>query len=240
MSGHSKWSQIKHQKGKTDKLKGQTFTRLGRAITIAVKESGGISDPDTNFRLRLSIEKARDANMPKNNIDRAIARGLGKGESGDLEHITYEGFGPGNTGLIVEASTDNRQRTNQTLKSIFSTYGGHLGAPGSVSYLFKPAGKIVLQKKEKSEDQYTELAVEAGGNDVVFEDEKVIIYTDPTNITDVKERIVAKGEVVESDKVISIPLSYVTLSESNKNKLEELAGALLEIDDIIDVNSNAR
>ena len=238
MSGHSKWSQIKHQKGKTDRLKGQTFTKLGRAITISVKDSGGISDLDSNFKLRLAVEKARMANMPKTNIDRAISRGLGKGETGNLENITYEGFGPGKSAIIVETSTDNRKRTSQTLKNIFSSYNGNLAGPGSVNYLFKTVGQIIIKKGERSEDEYTELVLEVGGDDIEFAGNTVIIYTNITNLGTVNGDLLKKGEEIETTEIVKLPIDTINLDEQDKAKVHRLTEALFEIDDVLQVSGN--
>src|SRR3989344_3595914 len=146
MSGHSKWSKVKHQKESTDAAKGKIFTKMASSIIIAVKEGGGIADPASNFRLRLAIEKARSVNMPKENIERAIEKGKGKSGEGSLERVVYEAYGPGKSGLIIEAATDNHQRAAAEVKNTLDRGGGVLASPGSVSYLFKHAGMLIINK----------------------------------------------------------------------------------------------
>src|SRR4030067_1361655 len=166
MSGHSKWSQIKRQKGVADIKKGRTFTKISNAITIAVKQGGGITDPDQNFRLRLAIDSSKAANMPKENIERAIKRAISK-EAGDIEEVIYEGFAPGGkVSLIIEAATDNVQRTSATIKSIFNKSGANFGQPGSVMYQFKQIGRIIVNKKGTTFEKIFEEAVNLGAEDV--------------------------------------------------------------------------
>ncbi len=151
MSGHSHYATIKRQKGMKDAAKGKVFSKMGRAITIAVKSGGGISDPNANYKLRMAVDAARAVNMPKENIERAISKAAGHSQS--LDEIIYEGFGPGGVGIIVEAATDNRNRTAQEIKNIFERGGGNLGGPGSVAFNFDPKGLIVVKKGEASEPQ---------------------------------------------------------------------------------------
>jgi len=164
MSGHSKWATIKRQKGAADIKRGQTFTKIANAITIAVAESGGVADPESNFRLRLTIEKAREANMPKENIQRAIARALGGGERG-VEEVVYEGFAKG-VSVIVEAATDNPQRTTSEIKNIFESEGASFGQPGAVAYQFTNKGRIIIKKDGKSYSEIFDLAAENGVEDM--------------------------------------------------------------------------
>jgi YebC/PmpR family DNA-binding regulatory protein len=177
MSGHSKWSSIKRQKGINDQKRGKTFTKLSMAITIAVKQGGGIADPDSNFRLRLSIDAARAANMPKDNIERAIHRATSK-EAGELHEVTYEGFAPGGVSVMVEAFTDNPMRTTSEVKSIFHKAGASFGQPGSVSYQFKHVGEIIVTKNgTNSFDDIFAIAVESGAEDLEDAGDEVFIYT---------------------------------------------------------------
>ena len=162
MSGHSKWSKVKHQKATTDVVKGMAFTKAARAITIAVHEGGGIGDPAHNFHLRLAIEKAREVNMPKDNIERAIEKGMGSGGA-QIEQITYEGYGPGGVAILIEAATDNRQRTVSAVKNLLDRAGGSLGSPGAVFYLFKPCG-IITVPKTVGFDMLFEAALSAGAD----------------------------------------------------------------------------
>ena len=166
MSGHSKWSKVKHQKESSDAAKGKIFTKMASAIIIAVKEGGGI-DPSSNFRLRLAMEKAHAANMPKENIERAIEKGRGKSGEGTLEKVVYEAYGPGKSGLIIEAATDNHQRTTAEVKNVLDRGGGVLAAVGSVSYLFKYVGLVKIRKDNLNSLDAMNLAIEAGGVDII-------------------------------------------------------------------------
>src|SRR6201986_1996998 len=169
MSGHSKWASIKHKKAVVDARRGQHFTKLARAISVAAREGGG--DPNANSTLALAIQKARDASMPKDNIERAIAKGTGEGADADqIETVVYEGYGPGGVALLIEALTDNRNRTSADVRHAFSKHGGSLGEPGSVAYLFDKKGTIVIDAERYSEDDLM-AAVEAGAEDINAEDD---------------------------------------------------------------------
>lgn len=231
MSGHSKWSQIKHQKGIADRKRGQTFTKLGNAITLAVVGSGGVGDPDNNFKLRLLMEKARAFNMPNSNIDRAIERGQGKGEHGRLEEITYEGFGPGNIAIIVQTATDNRQRTNANLKNLFTEYGGTLAGLGSVSYLFRNCGLLKIEKESQSFDKYLEIALEVGCVDVEDVGEAVFFYTEPAILHKVKNLLAAKKLLVFDAEIIYRPLTLVKVNDGETVKKIRTLISILENDD---------
>src|SRR3989344_7207719 len=185
MSGHSKWSTIKRQKGVTDAKRGQAFTKISNAITIAVKQGGGVVDPNSNFKLRLAIDKARDANMPKDNIDRAIKRAEGKGE-GAVEEILYEGFGLGGVAFLIETVTDNRQRTFSEVRNIISKNGGNLGEPGSVSYLFDKVGEIVIQKNGMSFDEIFSIGLEFGVEDIEDDEQVCFFYIAPNQLFELK------------------------------------------------------
>lgn len=240
MSGHSKWSQIKHQKGKTDALRGQMFTKLANAITITVKESRGITDPQSNFKLRLAIEKARAFNMPKINIDRAIERGLGKGEGGGLEEVIYEGLGPGKVAILVQVATNNRQRTNAQLKNLFAESGGALLGPGSVSYLFKNCGEIKAKRNNLSEDECMEIALNVGSSDVeIIDEETVIFYTEPENLHKVKEELIKKGlEIIEVELSFK-PVTTVRVEDKETaQKLLEFISKLENETEVQKVSAN--
>lgn len=239
MSGHSKWSQIKHQKGITDQKKGQIFTKLGNAIAIAVKESGGVFDPNSNIRLRLAIEKAKGANMPKSNIDKAIERGLGKGGEEVLEEITYEGYGPGKVAILVSAATDNRQRTNAQLKNIFSEFGGHLAGPGSVAFMFKKSGAIKVTKENLTNEEYLEIAITSGCQDFEDAGSSVIFYTEPENLHQAKELLETKKLKVIDGELIFRPTTVVKIEDrETAQKLLSLINALEEDDDVQKVSAN--
>lgn len=229
MSGHSKWSQIKRQKGVADQKRGQLFTKLANAITIAVKNGGGITDPNANFKLRLAIEKAKAVNMAKENIQRAIARGSGETGTGELEEVIYEGFGPSGVAILVEAATDNRQRTAQEIKNIFENSGGSLAGPGATSYLFQNVGMIAVKKGDKTTDEIMEKAIEAEIEDLEEAADVVLIYTKPEKLHQVREKLVGQGlEVVEAELTFK-PASTVPLNSSEKASsvlsfLEKLEG----------------
>ncbi|OGH10192.1 MAG: hypothetical protein A2152_02775 [Candidatus Levybacteria bacterium RBG_16_35_6] len=240
MSGHSKWSQIKRQKGALDVKKGKTFTKISNAITIAVKQGGGITDPDQNFRLRLLIDAAKMANMPKENIERAIKRAITK-DAGDIEEVIYEGFAPGGKiALIIEAVTDNPQRTSATIKSIFNKSGANFGQPGSVMYQFRQIGQIIAGKKDAHFDKIFEEAVDLGAEDVEDVGDEVFIYTNVANIKEVKDGLAEKGIEILDSEITKIPVASVSLNDDLqlKTKVEKFIGSLEELDDVQKVYSN--
>src|SRR3990167_6250359 len=218
MSGHSKWSQIKRQKGGVDVKRGQTFTKMANAITIAVREGGG-GDPASNFKLRLAIEQARSVNMPKENIKRAVERGLGKGgEGGQLESVIYEGYGPGKVALIIEATTDNKNRTTSEIKGVIEHSGGTFVSPGAVSWMFSEEGLITVPKNGKSMDEFLDLAIEAGAEDVVESGDAVEVYTKPSVLEAVKKVLIEKGLSPQSAEIAKKPSSMVEISDSETAK----------------------
>jgi len=205
MSGHSKWSTIKRQKGANDAKRGQAFTKLSMAITMAVRQGGGIADPESNFKLRLAIDAARNVNMPKDTMNRAIARALGKAEK-EMTEVVYEGFGPGGFSVILEAITDNKQRTTLEIKSLFDKHGGTLGVPGSVSYQFKHTGQIAVKKEDKSLDEIFLLAVEDGAEDVEDSDEEVFIFTSAETLKKVSGALEGHGLEISSSELTYRPI----------------------------------
>lgn len=238
MSGHSKWAQIKRQKGVADIKKGQTFTKLANAITIAVHQSGGITDPDSNFRLRLAMEKARQANMPKSNIERAIQRAVSK-EEGGIEEVVYEGYGPGGVAVITEAVTDNRQRTTSDIRNIFEKNGGSLGEKGSVTYLFESVGILTIGKNDKATDEIMLLAIDAGAQDVEEVEGMVEIYTKPEDLNKVKENLQREGLKIEATEVIQRPKTTVFISDSETaQKILSFLEKLEALDDVQKVYAN--
>lgn len=238
MSGHSKWAQIKRQKGLNDKKKGKTFTKLGNAITIAVKQGGGVGDPDSNFRLRLAIDAARASNMPKENIERAIKRAAGK-EAGDFQEVVYEGFTPGGVSILVEAATDNSMRTTSEVKNIFNKSGASFGQQGSVAYQFKHIGHIIAKKGTKSFDDIFTLAADQGAEDIEEAGDEVFIYTPMQSLTKIKDAIVKAGiEVLEAD-LIREPVITIELVDKEKlDKIEAFINSLEELDDVQKVYTN--
>ena len=241
MSGHSKWSTIKRQKGATDIKRGQVFTKLGNAITIAVREGGG-GDPASNFKLRLAMEQARAANMPKENIQRAIDRGLGPSTGsglGQLESVVYEGYGPGKAALIIEATTDNKNRTTAEIKGVIEHAGGTFVSPGAVSWMFSEEGVIVTSKNGKSFDEIFDLAVEAGAEDVDEAQDNVIIYTKAGGLEAVKKALTDKGLTVESAEIAKKATTIVSITDAETaKKILNLMEKLEGLDDVQKVSSN--
>lgn len=239
MSGHSKWSTIKRQKGAADAKRGQTFTKLANAIIIAVREGGGITDPNSNFKLRLAVDRARAANMPKENIERAIARGSGTGDKTILEEAIYEGFGPYGTAVIVEAATDNKQRTIQGVKNVFDRNGGSLATPGAVGYQFQQKGFITAQKNGKPFDEIFLVAAESGAEDVEDSESNAFVYTKPEDLKRVKDELENNGVNVIDAELIRHALNPVEVSDKDiAQKILSFLEKLEELADVQKVYSN--
>lgn len=239
MSGHSKWSSIKRQKGIADQKRGQVFTKLAGTITLAVRQGGGVGDPTQNFKLRLAIEKARASNMPKENIERAIEKGKGAGKGDTFDEVVYEGFSPGGVAVIVEAATDNKLRTNGEVKNIFDKNGGSIGVPGTVAYLFAQKGLITASKGGKTSDEIFLLAADSGAEDIEEAGESVLVYTRPEDVAKVKDQLVSSGIVVSEFELTRAPVSTtaVTDSETAKKVLAFLE-RLENLDDVQKVYAN--
>jgi YebC/PmpR family DNA-binding regulatory protein len=237
MSGHSKWHSIKHKKAVVDARRGQHFTKLARAITVAAREGGG--DPDGNPALALAIQKARDASMPKDNIERAVQKGTGEGVDADrFEAVMYEGYGPGGVALLIEALTDNRNRTGADVRHLLSKHGGNLGEPGSVAYLFDKRGVIVVDAGRYDEDDLI-AAIDAGAEDIARDDDDVIeVVTEPGDLTRVRDALVEAGVEVDSADISQRPKSRVQLGEQDAVRLLKLIDALEESDDVGAVHAN--
>src|ERR1700691_108738 len=224
MSGHSKWASIKHKKAVVDQRRGQHFTKLTRAITVAAREGGG--DIDGNPSLALAVQKARDASMPKDNIERAIAKGTGDGGDADqIETVLYEGYGPGGVALLIEALTDNRNRTGADMRHTLGKHGGNLGEPGSVAYLFDKQGVIVVDAGRYSEDDLIG-AIDAGAEDIALDDDVFEVITAPGDLTTVRQALVDAGVEIESADVTQRPKVRVPLDEADAGKLMKLIDAL--------------
>ncbi len=238
MSGHSKWSTIKRQKGAADIKRGQVFTKLANAITIAAREGGG--DPVSNFKLRLAIDQARAANMPKENTQRAIDRGLGKGSGiGQLELVTYEGYGPGKVAIIIEATTDNKNRTSAEVRGVIERADGSLVSPGAVSWLFTDEGLIVVSKEDQSFDEIFETAVNAGAEDVVDSNLYVEVYTKADELEKVKSSLIEKGLKVQSAELAKKPSTTVAITDTETaKKVLALMEKLESLDEVQKVYSN--
>jgi YebC/PmpR family DNA-binding regulatory protein len=236
MSGHSKWHSIKHKKAVVDARRGQQFTKLARAITVAAREGGG--DPDGNPALVLAIQKARDASMPKDNIERAIAKGTGEGVDADqIENVAYEGYGPGGVALLIEALTDNRNRTGADVRHLLSKHGGNLGEPGSVSYLFDKSGVIVVDASRYGEDDLM-AAIDAGAEDISLDDDVYEVITEPAALARVRDALREAGVEIESADVTQRPKSRVPVGEGDAARLIKLIDALEESDDVNAVHAN--
>jgi YebC/PmpR family DNA-binding regulatory protein len=236
MSGHSKWSSIKHKKAATDAKRGKLFTKLARAITVAARDGGG--DPEGNPALALAIDKARQNSMPKDNIQRAIDRGTGEGaDAAAIEHIVYEGYGPGGAAILVEAMSDNRNRTGSEIRHAFDRSGGNLGEPNSVAWMFEKRGVIVLDPARYSEDDLI-VAIDAGAEDVVAEEDDLRVFTSPHDLTAVRDALAAEGIEVESAGVTMEPQNTVEVDEANAKALIRLLEALDDHDDVDEVHAN--
>ena len=236
MSGHSKWASIKHKKAVVDQRRGQHFTKLTRAITVAAREGGG--DVDGNPSLALAVQKARDASMPKDNIERAIAKGTGEGVDADqIATVVYEGYGPGGVALLIEALTDNRNRTLADVRHALSKYGGNLGEPGSVSYLFDKQGVIVVDASRYDEEDLL-IAIDAGAEDIVRDDDVFEIICAPSDLAAVRRALAEAGVEIESADVTQRPKSRVPVEEAEAVKLMRLIDMLEESDDVGAVHAN--
>jgi len=236
LSGHSKWSTIKRKKAAADAKRGQLFTKLGKEISIAAREG---ADPETNFKLRLAVEKAKAANMPKENIERAIRRGAGldKGAAA-LEEIIYEGYGPHGVALLIKVVTDNRNRSVADIRRWFNKLGGSLGESGCVAWQFEPRAYFTLAPNGMDEDQILEIAVECGADDVAFSDELVEIFADPADFQAVKESLEEHGLKLESAEITMIPKTTITLDKKQAFQNMNLISTLEELEDVQQVYSN--
>jgi YebC/PmpR family DNA-binding regulatory protein len=236
MSGHSKWSSIKHKKGAADAKRGKLFSKLARAIIVAARDGGG--DPEHNPTLATAIQKARDASMPKENIQRAIDRGTGAGADGaTIESILYEGYGPGGVAILVEALTDNRNRASAEIRFAFSSHGGSLGEPGSVAWIFEKKGAIVVDGSRYGEDDVI-VAIDAGAEDVREDGEQLRIICDPSDLSAVREALEGAGVEIESAGQATEPKSTVEVKGHEAERLLKLLDALDDQDDVDEVFAN--
>jgi YebC/PmpR family DNA-binding regulatory protein len=237
MAGHSKWANIKHKKAREDAKRGKVFTRLIKEITVAARIGGG--DPDANPRLRAAIAAGKAANMPADNITRAIKKGTGELEGVTYEEVTYEGYGPGGVAVIVECMTDNKNRTTPEVRHAFSKYGGNLGENGSVSWMFNKQGYIVIEKDKVDEDTLMEIVLENGGDDVKDEGETWGVYTDIGSFADVREAIEKAGiEVVEAN-ISMIPTTTKKVEGQKLVSLMKMLDLFDELDDVQNLFTNA-
>ena len=237
MSGHSKWNSIKHQKGVADARRGQLFTKLTREIIVVVREGG--SNPDTNFRLRLAVQKARDSNMPTDNIERSIKKGSGELEGMTLTELVLEGYGPSGIAILVEALTDNRNRTIQDVRSTFTKHGGGLGENGCVSWIFDAKGLISVKAAGLDADDLALNAIDAGADDVKIEGDYVEIYTVPEDLLTVMSALEAKNIPIASAELLKVPKTTVQLDDKAAMQTMKLLEKLEDLDDMQHVYSNA-
>lgn len=237
MSGHSKWSTIKRQKGATDAKRSQLFTKLGREISVAARHGG--PDPETNARLRIAVQNARDNNMPKDTMERAIKRATGEGGAAELVEVTYEGYGPGGTAILIEALTDNRNRTVSDIRNVFAKAGGNLGEAGSVAWQFETRGLIALDTADADPEELALRAMDTNAEDVNVEGGSVEVYTKPDTLEAVRRELEEAEAPVASAEVAKVPKSTVPLDVRKAEQVLRLLDKLDELDDVQRVSSNA-
>lgn len=242
MSGHSKWAQIRRSKGVNDARRGQLFTQLGREIVVAVREGGG-GDPNANFRLRIAVQRARDANMPMDNIDRTIKRAMGGNEGANLEEITYEGYGPGGTAIIVHTLTENRNRTVAEVRNAFNRNAGNMGENGCVDWLFEAKGVIEVELKGHDPDELSLEAIDMGADDVDPvgpDDEYLTIYSDPSDLESVRKALEEKKyKILKSESTLLAKTKVELTEEKVSHQVMRLVEKLEDLDDVQDVYTNA-
>jgi YebC/PmpR family DNA-binding regulatory protein len=235
MSGHSKWSTIKRQKGAADAKRGQLFTKLGREIAVAAR---GGADPEANARLRLAVRRARDASMPLDTVERAIKRGAGAGEGENYQEVTYEGYGPHGVAVLVDALTDNRNRSAAEIRAAFNRGGGNLGESGSVRWLFDSKGEITVNLDGMDPDEVALRAIDAGAEDVQVDDDTISVYTEPTQVEEVRAALEDGGMNVIESQVAMVPKTSVELDQAGAEQAFRLIERLEELDDVQAVYSN--
>lgn len=239
MSGHSKWAQIKRAKGANDVKRGQLFTKLGREISVSAREGG--ADPDGNARLRMAIDRAREANMPMDTIQRAIQRGVGGGEGATLEEVVYEAYGSGGAALLIEATTDNRNRTVAEIRAALTRGGGSLGESGSVAWNFESRGIIYVQAAQKQDPEELALkAIDAGADDFIVDGTEVEVLTEPTQVDSVRRALEGDGAQIASVEVAMVPKTQLDLPDDQTGAVMRLVERLEDLDDVTRVYTNIR
>jgi YebC/PmpR family DNA-binding regulatory protein len=236
MSGHSKWHSIRHKKGAVDAKRGRLFTKIIREITVVARQGGG--DPEANSRLRTIIAKAKEANMPKDNIEKAIKKGTGEIEGFNLEEVTYEGYGPSGVAIMIDTMTDNRNRTTAEIRNLLTKNGGNLGENGCVAWIFEKKGIITISAEKYDENTVMEIALEAGALDIKNENETWEIITEPEDFVDVRTAFSGKGIEIVMSEVMRIPTTTVKLDEKNAGKVLSLMEKLDDIDDVQNIAAN--
>jgi YebC/PmpR family DNA-binding regulatory protein len=236
MSGHSKWSTIKRQKGATDAKRGQLFTKLAREITVAART--GLPDPEANGRLRLAIQRARAENMPRDNIERAIERASAAGAGDNFEEVTYEAFLPGGIALMVQSQTDNRNRTVGEVRSVITRGGGNVGADGSVAWMFDNVGQIVVKADGMSEDDMAMMAIDAGATEFETDSDTTVVFTEPTDLHRVQEALGAAGLEIESADLVMKAKDLISVEPDQAVKVVRVIEKLEDLDDVQTVYTN--
>ncbi|HLG72038.1 MAG TPA: YebC/PmpR family DNA-binding transcriptional regulator [Chloroflexota bacterium] len=237
MSGHSKWAQIKRQKGVNDARRGQLFTKVGRELTVAAREGGG--DPDANFRLRLAVQKAREVNMPQENIQRAINRGTGADkEGGQLEELLYEGYGPGGAAMMIQVLTDNRNRAAADVRNIFTRGGGNMGESGSVAWMFDQKGLISIELDGANAEEVEMAAIDAGADDIQEDGGILEVYTDKADLDAVRRALDSQHFKISSADLVMVPKTVMDLDERGATAVAKLIDRLEELDDVQRVYTN--
>ena len=236
MSGHSKWASIKHKKGAADAKRGKLFTKLIREITVAARGGGG--NTDTNPRLRLAIQRAKEANMPQDNIDRGIKKGTGELEGVSYEEVTYEGYGPSGIAIMVEVLTDNKNRASSAIRNLFAKRGGNMAGQGSVSWMFEKKGYMVIKKELIEEDKLMSIALDAGAEDLKTEESTYAITTQPQDFESVKKAIEENNIKIEAAEITSVPKSTIKVVGDGAKKLLSLVNELEDNDDVQNVYAN--
>jgi len=237
MAGHSKWANIKHRKAAQDAKKGKIFTKIAKELTVAAK-LGQSGDPEFNPRLRLALDKAKAANMPKDNVERAIKKGLGEGDGSNYEDVIYEGYGPGGVAILIQALTDNKNRTVAEVRSTLTKRGGSMGEAGCVSWMFDKKGVINIPKDDVDEDTLMMIAIDSGAEDVVTNDDGYEVITDPANYETVKKAIESNNIKIEYAEITMRPKNTIELSGEEAEKTMALLEALEDLDDVQEVYSN--
>ncbi len=237
MSGHSRWTQIKRQKGLADARRGQVFTKLAKEISIAVRQGG--NDPQSNSRLRLAVQRARDSNMPLENIERAIKRGTGSSDAAALTEVTLEGYGPGGSAILLQALTDNRNRTLSEVRNIFSRHNSSLGESGCVSWIFEPKGVITIEADKVDAEELALFAIDAGADDVKVDEAAVEVHTQPQDLEAIRKMLEEKGVTISSSELLQVPSTMISLDEKSALQSLKLLDKLEELDDVQHVFTNA-
>jgi len=237
MSGHSRWTQIKRQKGLADTRRGQVFTKLAKEISIAVRQGG--NDTQSNSRLRLAVQRARDSNMPLENIERAIKRGTGSSDAAALTEVTLEGYGPGGSAILLQALTDNRNRTLSEVRNIFSRHNSSLGESGCVSWIFEPKGVITIEADKVDAEELALFAIDAGADDVKVDEAAVEVHTQPQDLEAIRKMLEEKGVTISSSELLQVPSTMISLDEKSALQSLKLLDKLEELDDVQHVFTNA-